>query len=142
MNIKEIAVSGLILLSIIVGGVYLGNQIDVPVNVNSLGSIGPDPYMATTTSTGTFANQTLLKTGQGTLGSVIITGAAAGQILILNATTTNINLREASKATSTIRLLDIPASAAAGTYSADVAFTDGLVVSILGTQPTTTITWK
>ena len=145
MNIKEIIVSGIVLLLVIAGGVYLGNQASdnqtVPI---SLGNIGPDPYMSTTTSTvaGQFAAQTLLKTGQGTLGSVIITGAGAGQILLLDATTTNINLRAASKATSTIRLLDIPPSAAAEAFPVDTVFVDGLTVSIIGTQPTTTITWK
>ena len=105
-----------------------------------------DEYQATTTSTGTFAAiQTLTSTTtpkQGTLGSVIITGAAAGQIVITDATTSNITQRSADQSTSTIRLADIPVSAAAGTYTFDIVYKRGLVVSVIGTMPTTTITFR
>lgn len=106
-----------------------------------------DEYNATTTAlSAVYGSQTgsvLLKTGQGALGSVIVTGAATGIINFYDATTTNINLRASSKATSTIHVASIPASLAAGTYVFDAVFTDGLYLELVsGNMPTTTITWR
>jgi mannose/fructose/N-acetylgalactosamine-specific phosphotransferase system component IID len=84
-------------------------------------------------------NLTKLRTGSGILGSVVITGAGAGQITLYDATTTNSSLRT-KLATTTI--VNIPASTAAGTYTFDVVFNDGLIFEYSGTAPTSTITWK
>lgn len=99
-------------------------------------------YMGTTTSTGTFTSPSTVRTGAGIFGSVVITGAATGIVNIYDATTTNISLRAASKATSTLVLATFPASAAAGTYTFDRNFNDGLIIDVIGTSPTTTVTWK
>ncbi len=83
-----------------------------------------------------------MQSGPATLGSVVITGAAAGVINIYDATTSNVNLRTGNVPTSTILKATFPASAAAGTYTFDTTVTNGLYVSILGTMPTTTITYR
>ncbi len=102
-------------------------------------------YNSTTTTqytTGTFASWRTLKTGQGSLGSVIVTGANTGWMMLLDATTTNVNLR-ANRATSTLVIAELPASLAAGTYVFDATFTAGLLlVNAAGVSPTSTVTWR
>lgn len=103
-------------------------------------------YYATTTSTGTFTYPTTMTPtttpSSGIFGSVIITGAAAGVINIYDATTTNVNLRTGQRATSTILLATFPASTAAGTYTFDRVYNTGLIIDMIGTSPTTTVTYK
>ena len=109
-------------------------------NVGSV-SVGSEYYSTTTRPTLTPAIQ-VAKNGPGAVGNVTITGAAAGAIRLYNATTTNINLRTSQKATSSILIADFPNSTVAGTYVVDAAFSDGLIIDILGTIPTTTVTWR
>ena len=103
-------------------------------------------YLATTATSsvsGTFANPRLLKTGGGALGSVTITGAGTGILLLVDATTTDINARTGQRATTTITLAEFPASTAAGTYVFDAQFNDGLILTRLsGAGPTSTITFR
>jgi hypothetical protein len=99
-------------------------------------------YHATTTSTGRFQNDILLSSGSGTLGSVVITGAGAGTIDLYDATTSNVSNRTGQPATSTILIASFPASAAAATYTFDEAYYNGLYVHIVGTMPTSTITFR
>ncbi len=99
-------------------------------------------YHATTTTTGSYLGEVVLQTGVGTLGSVVITGAAAGIINIYDATTSDITKRAASMSTSSILLATFPASAATGTYTFDRVFYNGLYTSILTATPTTTITFR
>ena len=105
-------------------------------------------YQATTTAASTVYGNTitgdnLVKTGLGAFGSVVITGATAGVVNVYDATTTNVLLRTGNKATSTILIVSLPASLAAGTYTFDHEFTDGLYVDLVaGTMPTTTITYR
>lgn len=105
-------------------------------------------YTATTTAASTLYGNTItvstrIKSGPGALGSVVLTGAASGIVNIYNATTSNVSLRTGQKATSTILLAAIPASMAAGTYTFDVAFTDGLYIDLVsGNMPTSTITYR
>lgn len=113
----------------------------------SFGSVGVgSSYQATTSSTGRFtvpANLTSSTTAaNGTLGSIVITGAAAGVINIYDATTTNINLRTGQTATSSILIASFPASTAAGTYTLDENFYTGLIYDVVGTMPTTTVTYR
>lgn len=104
-------------------------------------------YQATTTANntvyGSFSSSKLVKSGYGSLGSIIVTGASAGGINIYDATTTDITLR-GNKATNTILVASIPPSLAAGTYVFDVQLSTGLYVDLLagGTMPTTTITYR
>ena len=105
-------------------------------------------YMATTTaansSYGAITTSRAVKTGTGTFGSFVITGANTGIINFYDATTTNVSLRTGNAASSTILIASFPASVAAGTYTFDVRFTNGLLVSIEGTAlaATSTITYR
>lgn len=107
-------------------------------------------YMATSTVPVAIAkgmdassNPFLIKTGQGSLGSVIVTGAGgAGTMNFYNATTINESLRKSTLATSTIFITSIPTDLVAGTYVYDVTFTDGLIMEWVGTIGTTTITYR
>ncbi len=105
-------------------------------------------YSATTTAAntvyGAFTSSRLIKTGFGSFGSVVITGANTATINIYNATTSDITKRAASMASSTILLASIPGSAAAGTYTFDVGYTIGLYVDIASAlnAPTSTITYR
>lgn len=99
-------------------------------------------YQGTTTTAGSFGPLVRVQAEPGALGSVVITGAAAGVINIYDATTTNVNLRTAQAATTTLLLATFPASAAAGTYTFDRSFYNGLYVETIGTMPTTTITYR
>ena len=103
-----------------------------------------EEYQATTT----FAGHTdtdgvrLLKTGQGSLNAVVITGDNTGLISIYNATTSDVTQRAANKASSTILIADFPASAPEGTYTFDAAFTDGLLLVQSGAEATSTVTFR
>lgn len=112
----------------------------------SLGSVSvTNDYVATTTAGnnlyGSVTGNRLIRTGQGTLGSIIITGANTGIVNFYNATTTV--LAQRITATSTILLASIPASTVAGTYTFDVQFTDGLFMEVVsGNMPTSTVTYR
>lgn len=99
-------------------------------------------YQGTTTTQGAYLADSALLTTSGTLGSVVITGAAAGVINIYDATTSDITKRQANMSSSSILVATIPASAAAGTYTFDRVVFNGLYVNIIGTIPTSTITFR
>lgn len=99
-------------------------------------------YQGTTTTTGGFGTLVQVQSTNGTLGSVVVTGAAAGVMNLYDATTTDINKRTGQPATSTILIATMPANTAAGTYTFDRSFYNGLYVEIIGTTPTTTITYR
>lgn len=89
----------------------------------------------------------VLKGGQGTFGSVIVTGAGAagGNMDFYDATTTNVNLRASNLSTTSIRLASLPNNIAVGTYTYDIATSYGLTfvfTGTAGTQATTTITLR
>jgi hypothetical protein len=130
----------LLVIIVLVGGLYFYNK--GQKEPLSLGSFGPDPYNATTTVEN-YPDLKVLKTGWGTLGSVIIT-EAGGEFILYNATTTDIAAgNDQRSSTSSLLMARFPASAAAGTYTIDAVFTDGLLIDFVsGTIPTTTITWK
>ena len=109
--------------------------------VTTLGStVVGNEYQATTTysklSLPLFnTRQTLISNSPGTLGSVIITGAVAGPMIFMNATSTT------DIASTTIVVF--PASTAVGTYTFDLVITRGLIVeSLAGLMPTSTITYR
>lgn len=79
--------------------------------------------------------QTIKSNTSGTLGSVVITGAVAGSMRFMDATSTT------DISSSSIAIF--PASTAAGTYTFDVNFYRGLIVESTSTLlPTTTITYR
>jgi len=110
-------------------------------------TIQGNDYQATSTAAssayGAFTASRLIKTGPSSLGTVVITGAAAGGINIYDATTTDITLR-ANKSTSSILVASLPPSLVAGDYVFDIALSTGLYVDLLagGTMPTTTISFR
>jgi len=114
----------------------------------ALGSVSvTSEYLATSTAAssvyGAWTTGRLVKAGKGTFGSIVVTGANTGVINVYNATTTSVRLRATSKATSTILIASIPASMAAGTYTFDVTFSDGLYFDLVsGIMPTTTVTYR
>ena len=104
-------------------------------------------YTATSTAASAVYGATTVgksfKSGHGSFGSVIITGANTGVLNFYNATTSDVNLRTGNKATSTILLASIPASTAAGTYVFDVEYTNGLLLVLeSGLMPTSTISYR
>lgn len=105
-------------------------------------------YMATSTAASTLlgatiSNDILIKTGQGALGSVVITGANTGIFSFYDATTTDVSKRTNNIATSSILIASFPASVAAGTYTFDVQYTNGLLLELTsGNIATSTITYR
>lgn len=114
------------------------------------GSVDTDSggYYATSTRNSTsnaMASSTVLKTGQGILGSFVITGAGAAPVTFYDATTSNATLRTKTATSSLKVIANFPASTAAGTYTIDGMFYDGLLYDVTGASnsvPTSTITWK
>jgi hypothetical protein len=134
MSIKQKIISVLLAIVALLGGSY---------GVTTLGSINDgQSYNSIVTATGETANKDLIKLGSGTLGSVVITGAAAGTFEIYDATTTNASLRTITATSSLRKLASFPANAAAGTYVFDVNFNQGMIVAFTSTQGTTTITYR
>lgn len=141
-KLERIFIVVAIIVGIISGVASLTNKEAQAPSAN-VGSVSiSNEYHATTTSTGRFNVPYTLQTISGTLGSVIITGAATGVINIYDATTTNASLRSADQATSSILIATFPASAAANTYTFDQIFTRGLIYDVVGTMPTTTVTYR
>lgn len=105
-------------------------------------------YYATTTAQAVLFGNTItagktLKNGYGALGSVVITGANTGVMNFYDATTTDVNMRTGNRATSTILIASIPASAPANTYVFDATVNNGLLLDLpSGNMPTTTITYR
>lgn len=102
-------------------------------------------YHATTTYSGQPTLQ-YLDSGVGTLGSLVITkaGAAATLNYLYDATTTNANLRTSNMSTTSIILAAWPGNLAAGTYTFDQIFYNGLLLELAPGSGigSTTITFK
>lgn len=99
-------------------------------SATQIGSVvtGSEYNSATVRSTNASGTATMaIKSGQGTVGSVIVTvPASAGDIVLYNATSTT------GYSSSTGRVLTkfTAASDVAGTYTFDASFTDGLYVDV------------
>lgn len=102
---------------------------------------GNNYYSTTTKAAGGVAlpSQSAIKPGPGALGSVVITGTAAGVMNFYDATTSDATKRT-NPATTTIATF--AASVAAGTYTFDATFNYGLLYETTGTAPTSTITYR
>ena len=77
----------------------------------------------------------------GVLGSVNILGYGAGELLLLNATTSDGTLR-ATAATSSLILAWFPVGMGTSTVHFDIAFTKGLFVDYSSGVGTSTITYR
>lgn len=127
---------------IVIGLLVVGFGVYSPRQTGkSLGSVVQSgEYQATTTYSklgvplfGT--NQTIISNNSGVLGSVVITGAVAGPMRFMNATSTT----DVSSTTIAV----FPNSTAAGTYTFDLVVTRGLILETTASLlPTTTITWR
>jgi len=136
---KTLVICLSILVIVLGATIFISPARDVVLSSVQQGS----EYHATSTknAVGTsIPNFTVLQTGASTLGHVVITGANTGIINIYDATTTNVNLRVG--ATSTLQVVNIPASTATGTYQFDSTFYNGILIEHSGSVPTTTITWR
>lgn len=145
MSILNKSLLGLALALSIVACVIASRTQSSPVH--PFGSVSyASEYHATSTRSfnGTaLTNLTVLNSGNsGTFGSVVITGAAAGQINLYDATTSDITKRASTLSSTTQMIATVPLSAVAGTYVFDVAYSYGLLVEIIGTTPTSTITYR
>jgi len=105
-------------------------------------TVGNEYNSTSTIHTAIIGNQ-LVREGWGSLGSVTVTGAGTSGYSLYDATSTDFSTNP-KRATSTALLATIPASLAAGTYTFDVTYTDGLFVyyDVVGTAPTSTITFR
>ncbi len=137
------------LLAVIAGAVLiLGGIVCVSLvkdKVASASAVVGNDYNATTTRAfdGTaMATLKVIKAGPGSLGSVIITGAGAGTMNFYDATTSNVNFRNPGNASSSILIASFPVSAATATYTIDANLNNGLLYEVIGTAPTSTITWR
>lgn len=88
------------------------------------------------------SGESLLGSRFGSLGSVVITGDATGLIHFYDATTSDATARVSTKSTSTIHIGSVAPSAPEGTYVFDVQYSDGLLMVIEGTAPSSTITYR
>lgn len=133
-------------LALILGGMLETLQHPTPPVLGSVALY--NEYTATSTAANEaygalITGDKLIRTGSGTLGSVVVLGANTGIINIYDATTTSVLARAANRATSTILIASIPASMAAGTYTFDVSYRDGLYFDLVsGVMPTTTVTYR
>lgn len=111
---------------------YIGDK-----PTGSVGISGEYRARALRTSAGTaITTGTVINTEEGTLGSVVITGAGTGIFHLLDADGTN-------PGSGTTTLVSFPASVAAGVYTFDVQFKHGLTIEIpSGTIATGTITHR
>lgn len=130
--ISTVSIIGLLLAGVI--GLYLG----LSVISTEASVVAGNEYNSTTTSA-TFQNHNVLKTGWGSLAQVTITGTNPGTVTLYDATTTNSALRT-KPATTTIA--NFQTTATPGTYTFDVVFNDGLLVDFGGGTGSTTIMWR
>lgn len=137
IDFKFVAAMGMSLAFIVLGLLFVAGRTTVVQGSTIQGS----EYQGTTTTAGNFLNDVSLNAGQ-TLGSVVITGAAAGTMDLYDATTSNVNLRTGNLASSSILLASFPTNAAVGTYTFDRIARYGVYVHIVGAMPTTTITFR
>jgi hypothetical protein len=139
-----LTISGIVLIAI---AMLIGYSLYPEINstTGELGGGGGDIYYSTTTSVSVaLTPNESLKTGPGSLGSIIITSTNAGTLEVYDATTTNYLIRTGRTATSSLfKLASFPTVAATGTYPFDTSFADGLITDFVGvSRPTATITWR
>ena len=127
-------------IAFIIGITALALFLRSPMQGQASVAVSNEYYATTTYAADPFPEKILLN-GNGTLGSVVITGANTGRTFIYNATTSNVTQRAPGDATSTILIAEFPASAAVGTYTFDVAV-KGLLLVSTGAEATSTITYR
>lgn len=103
-----------------------------------------DEYMSTTTGISRFptTGYDLLNASPGTLGQIVVTGTASGQLNIYDATTSDVTRRTFNTSTTSIWVVNLPGQTATGTYTFDSRFNYGMLVIPVGNMPTTTIMFR
>jgi hypothetical protein len=138
---KTIVISVGVILLFIAG--VIGYNLNQPEPVEqSIGSVGAGSIYQSTTFKATTTWAYLFKAGAGTLGSVVINTLGTGNVTFYDASTTNSNLRTTVATTSLRTVGVIDASQAAGTYTYDAGFYDGLIAVFSGSQGTSTVAWR
>jgi len=135
------------ILAMIVTGFVFAFILNNPAQVALGSTIQGSDYQATTTASsniyGSFTASRAIKSGPGSFGTVVITGANTGNINFYDATTTDVTLRTGNRSTSSILIASLPASLAANDYTFDVQLSQGLYLELVaGNMPTTTITFR
>ena len=130
-----IALSGLLATLVI-----LLPKLQVSHDSQTLGSVPQfNEYHSTTTRSVAglvIGTPYMIQSGQGALGSVIITGIASGIMNFYDATSTQTNFG----ATTTLAMF--PTNAATGTYTFDAIYQRGLLIETVGNVATSTITYR
>lgn len=130
--------NAIIILGLVVIGLDVYSDRSVPKKVGSVVQSGECTATSTYTKLGvpTFSDvQTLISNRSGVLCAVNITGAVAGAIKLMDATSTT------DIASTTIAV--IPSSAAAQTFNYDVNVFRGLIVeTTAGLVPTSTLSFR
>ncbi len=116
------------------GSVDLGSDYQSTTTRTAITGIA---YSTTTAVTASSVNGGFSTAVTGTLGSVVITGKNTGIINIYDATSTITNTQ-----IGTTTLATFPTNAPEGTYTFDSRFRYGLVIEIVGTAPTSTVTYR
>lgn len=120
--------------------VFLGFQA-FPVTA-SVADNGVYNYKNITSTQASSTNFTVIKAGQGVLGSIIIASSTSGARFKVYDSAGTGATATTSSATSTV-ITTIPKSAVAGTYTLDVAVTNGIVVEPeLGFAGDYIVTWR
>ncbi len=137
-----------LVLAVIVGVLLLPSVFEKPQTAQASTPVGASYFsvaFAPPNTNTSFKQSTLIastSSNWGILGSVIITGANTGYLTIYDATTTDATKRTTVATTSLRVITQIPASAAAQTYTFDAVYQYGLVAEWIGNVATSTITWR
>ena len=106
----------------------------------SVGSVERTSEYHSTTMLATTSAYYLFHNGSGSLGQITINVLGTGNAIFYDATTTNYLKRTGQVATSSLNVVGvIAASQAAGTYTYDNIFVDGLLGVFNGSQGTSTV---
>lgn len=129
----------------VIGWLLVGMEATTPTKLGSV-TVGNE-YNATSTSHLNIASTQLIKGGQGTLGSVVITGVGTAKYTLYDATSTDFSTNTLQHSSTSSVLAVIPASLAVGDYVFDIPFRYGLLlyydtVGGSATWATSTITYR
>lgn len=125
-----------IMLGIIIGMIFLTFMLIMQKSEKAFAGTGATEGMMSTSTT-YLANNTVLCSNQGVLGSIVGNGEHSGYVWIVDATSTT----HTNFATTSALLAEMPTGFASTTVEYGVQATRGLTVSYTGTG-TTTITYR
>lgn len=137
-----IIIVAILLLGIIAYNVKLLDRVsELEGNVGSVDT--GQEYYSTSTDHLAIKESTLIKGGYGSLAQVTITGAGTSGFTFYDATSTSFST-DTRFSSSSQKLVVIPASLVAGTYTFDVTYNHGLYFyyDTVGTYVTSTISYR